>query len=161
MKKAKVVILLSILLVAYGGTAAIPLAAPISESVDDPIYLPLVLKDWRPYEFMYEQGSMQVAPNCGVVYIAGVVLDHDGSPMDGITVRLQFFDYTVYVLTGPDGRWGFTPLPPGPYHTPVPFYVQLVDSQSDPTPRSDALAISFIDCVVAGQFTNITFRRQY
>ena len=164
MKKIKVMILLSVLLVAYGGTAAIPLASPVSESVHDPIYLPLVLKAWSPYEFVYEQGSMQMGPNCGTVYIEGMVLDHDGGGMNGVTVRLQFFDITDYRVSGvgkPQGAWGFAPLAMDMYHIPVTFYVQLVNSQSDPTPRSDVMTINFTDCDAAGQFTNIKFRRQY
>jgi len=93
-----------------------------------------------------------------------MVLDHGGDGMDGVTVRLQFFDITDHRVSGvgkPRGEWGFAPLAMDIYHTPVTFYVQLVKSQSDPTPRSDVVTINFTDCDLAGQFTNIKFRRQY
>jgi len=113
---------------------------------------------------MYEQGSMQTAPNCGTVYIEGIVLDRDGGAMDGVTVRLQFFDITDHRVTGagkPSGEWGFAPLGMEMYHTAVTFHIQLVNSQSDPTARSDLVTINFTGCDAAGQFTNIKFRRQY
>jgi len=93
-----------------------------------------------------------------------MVLDHGGGGMNGVTVRLQFFDITDYRVTGvgkPQGAWGFAPLGMDMYRSPVTFYIQLVNSQSDPTPRSDVVTISFTDCDAAGQFTNIKFRRQY
>jgi len=113
---------------------------------------------------MYEQGSLQTARNCGTVYIEGIVLDRGGSAMEGVTVRLQFFDITDQRVSGagkPSGEWGFAPLAMEMYHTPVTFYIQLVSSQSDPTPRSDVVTINFTDCDTAGQFTNTRFRRQY
>ena len=102
--------------------------------------------------------------NCGTVYMEGTVVDHGGAAMNGVTVRLQFFDNTVYRVSGagqPQGTWGFAPLAMDMYHTSITFYIQLVNSQSDPTPRSDVVTINFTNCDAAGQFTNITFRRQY
>lgn len=117
-----------------------------------------------PLEFLYEQGSIQTAPNCGTVYMQGIVLDRGGGAMNGVTVRLQFFDITVYRVSGVGqaaGAWGFTPLGMDMYHTPVTFHIQLVNGQSDPSPRSDVVTVNFTDCSAAGQFTNIVFRRQW
>jgi hypothetical protein len=94
----------------------------------------------------------------------GMVLDHGGGAMDGVTVRLQFFDITDHRVSGvgePHGAWGFAPLATDMYHTPVTFYLQLVKSESDPAPRSDLVTINFTNCDAAGQFINIRFKRQY
>lgn len=53
MKKATVFIVLSLVLVGCGGAVTKPLASPICESVDDPIYLPLVMKN---YEYRCQDG---------------------------------------------------------------------------------------------------------
>lgn len=136
-----------------------PTATPVPPTpTNTPTFTPI------PYEFMYQQGSMQMAPNCGTVYIEGMILDQAGAAMNGVTVRMQFFDNTAYRVSGvgqSQGIWGFAPLAMDMYHTPVTFYVQLVKSQSDPTPRSDVVTINFTKCDTAGQFTNITFRQQY
>ncbi len=113
------------------------------------------------YEFMYEEGSMQTAPNCGAVYLRIKVVGVGGEPVNDTTVRLQWVDFTDRKITGrggePAGEVGFTPLGPESYHSPIDFHIQLVQSPSDPTPRSNEKIVHFVDCATAGQFTNIKF----
>lgn len=122
------------------------------------------------YEFLYEQGSMQQAPNCGTIFIKGVVIGQGQAPTNNIVVRLRWFDFVDYRVSGEGGEmtgeWGFSPYGsyvhnPHAYHSPTTFLVDVVDKVGGSTPRSDTLAIDFVDCDVYGQFTNIRFVYQY
>jgi len=125
-----------------------------------------------PYEFLYEEGSMQAAPNCGTVYLEIKVVGVGGEPVDDVTVRLQWVTFTDHKLTGrgypgqplggePPGVVKFSPLGLESFHSPIDFHIQLVQSPSDPTPRSDERIVHFTDCATAGTFTNITFVYQW
>lgn len=116
------------------------------------------------YEFLYEQGSMQQAPNCGTIYIQGFVIGQGGTPASNIRVRLRWFDLVDHRVSGGDGSWGFSPYGsyvqnPHAFHSPTTFLVDVVDNADNR--RSDTLEINFVDCDVAGQFTNIQFKYQY
>jgi len=113
------------------------------------------------YEFMYEEGSMQKAPNCGTVYLEIKVVGVGGEPVNGITVRQQWAGFTDHKITGPDGEAGFSSLGPQSYHSTIDFHIRLVQSPSDPTPRSDEKIVHFTGCATAGQFTNIRFVYQW
>ena len=113
------------------------------------------------YEFMYEEGSMQTAPNCGTVYFKINAVGAGGEPVNGVTVRLEWVDFTDHKITGPDGEAGFSPLGPESYHSTIDFHIQLVQSPSDSTPRSNEKIVHFTDCATAGQFTNIRFVYQW
>jgi hypothetical protein len=105
---------------------------------------------------------MATAPNCGTVYFKGKVVDAAGNPINGITVELEFFGNKVYRVSGVGesaGEWGFAPLAMDMYKTRIQFRIRLVQSESNPQPLSNILTIDFSDCAQAGQFTNITFRR--
>jgi len=117
------------------------------------------------YEFMYEEGSMQTAPNCSTVYLKIKVVGVGGEPVNGIAVRLQWAGFTDHKITGqggePAGEVGFAPLGPDSYHSPMDFHIQLVQSPSDPSPRSNEKIVHFTDCATAGAFTNIKFVYQW
>ena len=116
------------------------------------------------YEFMYEEGSMQTAPNCSTVYLKINVVGVGGEPVNDIAVRLQWAGFTDHKITGqgePAGEVGFTPLGSDHYHSPIDFHIQLVQSPSDPTPRSNEKIVHFTDCATAGAFTNIKFVYQW
>lgn len=107
---------------------------------------------------------MQTAPNCSSVYLKIKVVGVGGEAVNGVTVRLQWVDFTDHRITGqgePAGEVGFTPLGPDSYHSPIDFHIQLVQSPSDPTPRSNEKIVNFTDCATAGQFTNIKFVYQW
>lgn len=114
------------------------------------------------FPYSYVQGSMQSAPNCGTVYIEGKVVDAAGNGINGVTVELEFFGNKVYRVTGEGkntGEFGYTPLAPENYRTAVPFNLRIVQSEGNPSVQSDTVFIDFRNCDNAGQFTNITFRR--
>jgi hypothetical protein len=114
------------------------------------------------YQFSYANGSMVSAANCGSVYIEGKVVDQGGGGVNGIVAELEFFGNKVYRTTGVGkntGEFGFTPLAPENYRSAVPFNLRLVQSESNPSPLSDTVRIDFRTCEQAGQFSNITFRR--
>ena len=122
-----------------------------------------------PFDFLYVEGSMQKAPNCGTLYINGVVIGQGAAPTNNIVVRLRWFDFVDYKVSGQGGatgEWGFSPYGsyeanPHAYHSPATFLVDIVDKVGGSTPRSDTLQIDFVDCDVAAQFTNIQFKYQY
>lgn len=121
------------------------------------------------YEFLYQQGSMKQAPNCSTIYIKGAVSGQGQAPTDNIVVRLRWFDFVDYRVSGQGemtGEWGFSPYGsyvhnPHAYNSPATFLVDIVDQVGGSTPRSDTLQIDFVSCDVAGQFTNIRFVYQY
>ena len=83
-----------------------------------------------------------------------------GEPVSGRIVRLRFADNVTYKTSGlgeNPGEWGFAPLAPNMYHAPFTFLVDIVASESNPTPQSDTVTIAFASCDVGGQFENIVF----
>ncbi|MCJ7620012.1 MAG: hypothetical protein MUP64_07335, partial [Anaerolineae bacterium] len=112
------------------------------------------------YEFKYA-GGMESAPNCGSVYMDGKITGVGGEGVSGRTVRLRFAGGDFYRVSGeegkPPGEWGFSPLAAENFHLPFTFRIDVVESQANPSPRSDTVVITFTDCSAAGQFTNILF----
>jgi len=112
------------------------------------------------YEFKYA-GGMQSAPNCGSVYMEGKITGVGGEGVNGRVVRLRFAGNVFYRVSGEDGKppgeWGFSPLAQQNFHSPFTFLIDIVESQANPNPVSDTAEISFTDCGIAGQFTNIVF----
>lgn len=107
---------------------------------------------------------MQEAPNCSTVYLKIKVVGVGGEPVNDSAVRLQWAGFTDHKITGrgePAGEVGFSPLGPDSYHSPIDFHIQLVQSPSDPTPRSNEKIVDFTDCATAGAFTNIKFVYQW
>jgi hypothetical protein len=112
------------------------------------------------YEFKYA-GGMQSAPNCGSVYMKGMITGVGGEGVNGRTVRLRFAGNEAYKVSGEGedtGAWGFSPLAPENFHSPFTFLIDVVDSQANPVPQSDTVTINFTDCGVEGQFTDIVFQ---
>ena len=115
------------------------------------------------YTYEYVQGSMREAPNCATVYLEGSVIDRQGLPQNGVTVRLRFVENAAFKTTGSgqaDGEFGFAPINPDYYHEEIIFFVDVVVDKDDPVPLSEPLPVYFRDCGLAGQFTGITFRQQ-
>jgi len=138
-------------------TRVVPLPTPTPTFTPTPTPTP-------SYEFKYEEGSMQTAANCGTVYLKIKVVGVGGEPVNGVTVGLQWAGFTDHKITGqgePAGEVGFSPLGPDHYHSPMEFHIQLAQSPSDPTPRSNEKIVHFTDCATAGAFTNIKFVYQW
>jgi hypothetical protein len=133
-----------------------PTAMPTASATSLPTATPTTVSS---YEFKYA-GGMQSAPNCGTVYMKGMITGVGGEPVNGRTVRLRFAGNTAYKVSGDGedpGRWGFSPLAEEHKHSPFTFLIDVVESQGNPVPQSDTVEIQFTDCGVAGQFTNIVF----
>ncbi len=99
-------------------------------------------------------------PNCGTVYFEGKIIGAAGAGDDGRTVRLRFANIVDYKKSGVGenpGGWGFSPLAPGRCHAPFTFLVDIVASETNPTPQSDTLTILFTGCDNGGQHENIVF----
>jgi hypothetical protein len=114
------------------------------------------------WPFRYLQGSMDTRPNCGSVYLEGEITDSAGAPMDGVTVRLRWWDNVEYELSGlagghSPGKWGFSPLAPDQNRSYQVFLLDVVESRAHPVPLSEELQVEMVDCSQAGQFTEITF----
>jgi hypothetical protein len=107
---------------------------------------------------------MQAQPNCGSVYLEGRFVDRAGDPVDGVTVRLRWWENIDHDLSGlagghSPGKWGFSPLSPDQNWHYQPFILDVVESQANSVPLSAELQIDMVDCRQAGQFTDITFVR--
>ena len=104
---------------------------------------------------------MTIRVNCGAVYFQGKVTGVGGERVNGKTVRLRGLDQPYYRTTGElgesPGAWGFTPLAPENYHSPFNLKIDLVQSEQNPVPISNAVDIPFADCDLGGEFVNITF----
>lgn len=112
------------------------------------------------YDFRYVQGSINVFPNCGTVYLQGKITGAGGEPVSGRTVRLRFANNVAYKESGVGenpGSWGFSPLAPNMYNSPFHFLIDIVESQANPDPHSDTLTITFTGCDTMGQMENIVF----
>jgi len=103
---------------------------------------------------------MRSFDNCGTVYFKGSIEGAGGEPVNGRIVRLRWFDNVAWNTSGvgqSPGEWGFSPLAPEMYHSPITFLIDIVSSESNPQPQSDTVKIDFANCEVAGQFENIVF----
>ncbi len=114
------------------------------------------------WDFTYLEGSMETEANCGSIYLEGEIRNSAGVPMDGITVRLRWWDNVEYELSGlagghSSGKWGFSPLSPDQNRAYQSFFLDIVESRANPVPLSQELPVEMVDCSQAGQFTNIIF----
>lgn len=114
------------------------------------------------WQYRYLEGSMQTHSNCGSVYLEGEIRNSAGAPLDGVTVRLRWWDNVEYELSGlagghSPGKWGFSPLSPDQNRAYQPFILDVVESRYNPVPLSEELHVEMVDCSQAGQFTEITF----
>lgn len=105
---------------------------------------------------------METQPNCGSIYLEGEIMNSAGVPMDGVTVRLRWWDNVEYELSGlagghSSGKWGFSPLSPDQNRAYQSFFLDIVESRANPFPLSQELHVEMVDCSQAGQFTNIIF----
>jgi hypothetical protein len=105
---------------------------------------------------------MEKHANCGSVYLEGEIRNSAGAPLDGVTVRLRWWDNVEYELSGlagghSPGKWGFSPLSPDQNRAYQSFILDIVESRYNPVPLSEELHVEMVDCRQAGQFTEITF----
>jgi hypothetical protein len=105
---------------------------------------------------------MQIRDGCGTVLLEGKVIDADGGPINGVTVRLRVGGFVSYYgesgVGQHPGGWGFIPLDQQDYHSPHLFLIDIVESPGSEVSRSVTVTIPFTDCT-AGQFIDIVFQR--
>ena len=115
-----------------------------------------------PYNFYYVAGSAQQLsrPGCPAPSIQGRVLDAAGVGLQGMWVRLEWWNNRDEKLTGYDGEFGFAPLAIEHFADAVPFKVTVIRSPSNPTPLSPTVALDFPGCHQAEHdgFTNVLFK---
>lgn len=111
-----------------------------------------------PFEIV---GQPKLEPNCGTIYIKGMVVDQQGNPVNGVAVELNFFDNKVIRKTGEGGedlgRFGFAPLDRRMFKTQVDFKLELVGPNGEHG-LSPVLDLPFTDCDKWGQATGIVFK---
>jgi tetratricopeptide (TPR) repeat protein len=115
-----------------------------------------------PYSFYYVAGSAQVLsrPGCPAPSIQGRVLDAAGTGLQGLWVRLEWWNNHEEKLTGYHGEFGFAPLSYEHFADAVPFKVTVIRSPSNPTPLSPTATFDFPGCYQADHdgFTNVIFK---
>jgi hypothetical protein len=112
------------------------------------------------FDFKYVEGSMRVFPNCGTVYMKGMIKGMGGEAVNGRIVRLRFANHVTYKESGVGesaGGFGFAPLAPNMFHAPFHFQIDIVQSEANPSPQSNTLTIEFVGCETMGQMENIVF----
>ena len=116
------------------------------------------------FPFFYVEGSRQEEEQCVQPYLQGWVVDSYGVPLNGVTVRWQYWDRTEYAVSGDPqlywqkGQFKFTYY--GRPHRETDFVLQVVESEANPVPLSEPLKIHYAGCSTMGQITNIVFKRR-
>jgi hypothetical protein len=116
------------------------------------------------FPFYYVEGSRVEELQCGHPYLQGWVRNADGSPLDGVTIRWQYWNNTEYAVSGDirflwqPGEFKFTYYAENP-NLETDFVLQVVESADNPEPLSEPLLIHYVNCGTMGQITNIVFKR--
>jgi tetratricopeptide (TPR) repeat protein len=115
-----------------------------------------------PYSYQYVAGSARQLsrPGCPAPSIEGRVLDATGAGIQGVWVRLQWWNNSEDKLTGYNGEFGFAPLSVEHFADAVSFTVTVIRSPSNPAPLSPSATFNFPGCYAADHdgFANILFR---
>jgi tetratricopeptide (TPR) repeat protein len=118
-----------------------------------------------PYSYYYVAGSAQQLsrPGCPAPSIEGRVLDAAGAGVQGIWVRLEWWNNSEDKLTGYNGEFGFAPLAVEHFADAITFKVTLIRSPSNPSLLSPSATFNFPGCHAADHdgFTNILFKAVY
>lgn len=101
---------------------------------------------------------------CAHPYLQGWVKAADGAPLNGVTIRWQYWNNTEYATSGDPqflwqpGEFKFTYYAQDP-HLETDFVLQVVESAANPAPLSEPLVIHYSGCGAMGQITNIVFKQ--
>jgi hypothetical protein len=115
------------------------------------------------FPFRYVEGSRVEELQCGHPYLQGWVRDAEGAPLNGITIRWQYWNNTEYAISGDPqlvwqpGEFKFTYYAENP-NLEADFVLQVVESADNPVPLSEPLQIHYVNCGTMGQITNIVFK---
>lgn len=107
---------------------------------------------------------MVPAAQCLQPYLKGLVIDANGDPLDGMTLRWQRWGQSEFYVSGSDptaprGEWKFTYYADDPGRA-TDFVLQIVESEQNPVPLSEPLVLHYAGCGETGQVTNIVFKRR-
>jgi hypothetical protein len=109
------------------------------------------------------EGSRDEDLQCAHPYLQGWVRDVGGAPLNGVTIRWQYWNNDEYVISGDPqlvwqpGEFKFTYYAEDP-SLETDFVLQVVESADNPVPLSEPLQIHYAGCATMGQITNIVFR---
>jgi LysM repeat protein len=119
------------------------------------------------YAYYYVEGTMQAQEKgCSDLGVQGMILDAVGNPITGrVTVKWQLGGYVDYWVTGDPieqpGAFKFMIFPGPIYHGTKTSTIQIVQSESNPTPLSEPLTWQVQDCIEGPElFVNVTFRQR-
>lgn len=116
------------------------------------------------FPFYYVKGTKMENVQCFQPYLQGWVRDATGAPLDGVTVRWQYWNNTDFAISGDPqqlwqpGEFKFTYIVHDPRRE-TDFVLQIVQSEGNPVPLSEPLVIRYAGCGATGQITNIVFKR--
>jgi tetratricopeptide (TPR) repeat protein len=115
-----------------------------------------------PFSYYYVAGSARQLsrPGCPAPSIEGRVLDAAGIGVQGVWVRLQWWNNLEDKPTGYNGDFGFAPLAVEHFADAVSFTVTVIRSPGNPAPLSPPAVLNFPGCYAADHdgFTNILFK---
>jgi hypothetical protein len=117
-----------------------------------------------PFPFHYVKGSRVEELQCAHPYLQGWVRGADGAPLNGVTIRWQYWNNTEYAISGDPqfvwqpGEFKFTYYAQNP-HLETDFVLQVVESADNPVALSQPLVIHYTGCGTMGQITNIVFKK--
>jgi hypothetical protein len=109
------------------------------------------------------EGSRVEELQCTQPYLQGWVKDAGGAPLNGITIRWQYWNNTEYAISGDPqlvwqpGEFKFTYYADNP-GLETDFVLQVVESADNPVPLSEPRQLHYAGCDTMGQITNIVFK---
>jgi TonB family protein len=96
------------------------------------------------YNFTLEKTERPAPPALVENLLGRVLAAGTNAPLAGATATARAQDGTVYtVTTAPDGKWGFTGLPPGVYHIAVSLLGYATDQTDEAVEPGKATEIVF------------------
>jgi len=128
-----------------------------------PTTAPLPTATPPPFPFHYVEGSRDEELQCAHPYLQGWVKDAGGAPLNGVTIRWQYWNNAEYVISGDPqlvwqpGEFKFTYYAEDP-SLETDFVLQVVESADNPVSLSEPLPIHYAGCATMGQITNIVFK---
>jgi hypothetical protein len=146
-------------------TPAIP--SPSASVATAPAPRPTIAPSRTPtprFPFYYVEGSMVPAENCFSQYLQGWIKDGNGTALNGITVRWEYWNKTEFAISADPrkvwqpGEWKFTYYAEDP-SIETDFVLEVVESEQNPIPLSQPLVIHYGGCFESGQITNIVFKQ--
>ena len=116
-----------------------------------------------PFPFHYVEGNRVEELQCTQPYLQGWLKDAAGAPLNGVTIRWQYWNKSEYAISGDEslywqpGEFKFTYYAEDP-GLETDFVLQAVESADNLVPLSEPLQIHYAGCDTMGQITNIVFK---